>query len=301
MKISVIIINYNYGEYILDAINSVLNQSVCPDEFIIVDDCSTDNSQSIIQEVVNRHPHIRYFKNEQNLGVAKTTNIAVNFSTNKYIALLASDDIYLPNFIERSITALNKFPYSGVICSKFSFFKEKNLHEIKCHPRVFNSPDIAFLKGPSLIKTMRTYKFWIPSPVILNKDLFYKFGGYNEGFGEYTDFFLLALIAFESGTCYIPETLCAVRTHRQQLSKNINLKDKQASWKFFLQLLSSTKLRKYKAQLKKSHLLYLLDLPFFSYLIRNPRFWSFADYSLWKKMFNTWRRKRSPLLEKKTL
>lgn len=299
MKISVIIKNYNYEKYVSDAIYSVLNQSVQPYEFIVVDDCSTDNSQSIIEKICKKNPHIRFIKNEHNLGIAGTTNKAVNLATGDYIALLASDDIYLPKFIERNIQTLQDFPEAGVICSNFSYFIDENIDEIINHPRGFNSPSTTFLKDFPLIKAMRSHRFWIPSPTVMKKDLFLKFGGYVSHFGEYTDFILYSLIGFQSGVCYIPETLCAVRNHNNQLSKNINLFQRQNSWESILNAFSCGDYKNYKMHFKRSHLLYLFGVPFFYYLLRRPRFWTFADYSLWKKLGILWRRKKvDPLLKK---
>ncbi len=299
MKISVIIKNYNYEKYVVDAIYSVLNQTVQPYEFLVFDDCSTDNSQQVIQKICDENPHIRFIKNEQNLGITGTTNKAVKLATGDYIAILASDDLYLPNFIERSIQAFQEFPDAGVFCSNFSYFIEENTKEIINHPRGFNSPDITFLRDFPLIKAMRSHRFWIPSPVVMKKSLFLRFGGYVSHFGEYTDFIIYALISFQSGACYIPETLCAVRNHQNQFSRNVNLAQRQHSWKSILNSFSSGDYKNYKPLFRKSHLLYLFGVPFFYYLLKHPQFWSFADYSLWKKLGILWRRKKvDPLLKK---
>ena len=148
---------------------------------------------------------------------------------------------------------------------------------------------------------MRSHKFWIPSPAVFKRDLFFKLGGYNESFGEYTDFFLYTMMAFESGVCFIPETICASRIHENQFSRNVKIKERQNSWKSFFKLLSTGKFKKYKKPFRKSHLLYLFETPVFYYLLRNPKFWSFTDYGLWKRLFSVWKRQKvQPFLKKIT-
>ncbi len=273
-----------------DAIYSVLNQTVAPNEFIIIDDGSTDNSRALIQEIVKKHPHIRFIKNEENIGITRTTNKAVELASGDYIGLLASDDLYLPNFIEKNLMALNKYPDTGILCSSFSYFRDENINDIKPYPRSFNPPGVTFLKEAPLIKAMRSYKFWIPSPAFFRRSLFFELGKYNELFGEYTDFFLFALMSFHSGVCFIPEIICAARIHKNQMSKNISLKKRRNSWGYFLRILSTHPYKKYKTSFKKSHLLILFETPVLYYLLKNPQFWSFADYSLWKKLIAAWKK-----------
>ena len=69
--LSVVTPNYNHGHLIGRAIEAVLSQSRCPDEYLILDDASTDNSLEIIEHYASRHPFIRVLRNKQNLGVSR--------------------------------------------------------------------------------------------------------------------------------------------------------------------------------------------------------------------------------------
>ena len=139
MKISVFIPNYNYENYVGDAIESILNQNNCPPmKLIIIDDASTDNSQLVIQEIVDQHPHIKFVKNEKKYGYnTKQQNKGIQIASGDYIGVLASDDIYLPTFIERTLEAISKYPNAGVHCSSFSFFEGTNIDQVKPYTRSF--------------------------------------------------------------------------------------------------------------------------------------------------------------------
>ena len=101
-KISVIITSYNQKFFLDEAILSVLNQTLSPFEMIIVDDCSTDGSQNLIQSYQERHPQkIRAFYNATNLGVSATKSFAQNQVAGEWVTCLDGDDRFLPQKLEK--------------------------------------------------------------------------------------------------------------------------------------------------------------------------------------------------------
>lgn len=108
--ISVICLCYNHDKFVTEALDSVLNQSYSNIELIIADDCSTDNSQFVIQQWLETHPGILFLTNEKNLGNTKTFNNAVKHAKGEYIIDLAADDVLLSFCIEKQIEA---FMYSN--------------------------------------------------------------------------------------------------------------------------------------------------------------------------------------------
>jgi glycosyltransferase involved in cell wall biosynthesis len=113
MKISVIIPAYNHEKYIIDAINSVLNQSYHDFEIIIINDGSTDSTEHQILSV--RDQRIQYVS-QKNSGAHSAINKGISLSQGEYISILNSDDIYLPKRLEMCLTFLeNNTNYSAVI------------------------------------------------------------------------------------------------------------------------------------------------------------------------------------------
>lgn len=94
-KVSIIITNFEYEKYVGEAIESALNQTTVPHEVIVVDDCSYDNSRSII----DRYPVTRIYRKE-NGGPAAARNEGIASSTGDYFILLDADDRIRPNAIE---------------------------------------------------------------------------------------------------------------------------------------------------------------------------------------------------------
>lgn len=100
--VSIIMPSYNTGAYIKKTIQSVINQSYQNWELIIVDDCSTDNTDEAVQPFLN-DMRIRYIKNEVNSGAAISRNRALMEAKGKWIAFLDSDDLWVPEKLEKQI------------------------------------------------------------------------------------------------------------------------------------------------------------------------------------------------------
>jgi glycosyltransferase involved in cell wall biosynthesis len=96
MTISAIIIVYNLEKFVDEAIRSVLNQTRVPDEIIVVDDCSTDNTGAIIKSYGSR---IKYIRQTDNVGALRNTWAGVKSATGDVIAFLDGDDVWMPEKI----------------------------------------------------------------------------------------------------------------------------------------------------------------------------------------------------------
>lgn len=109
--VSVIIDNYNYGRFISDAIQSVLNQTYKDWELIVVDDGSTDDSVDIIKEYSDRYPDRICAIVKDNGGQASCFNVGYSNAKGDIIAFLDSDDTWMPEKLERIVEAHKKSSY----------------------------------------------------------------------------------------------------------------------------------------------------------------------------------------------
>lgn len=111
MKVSVIIPTYNREKTIKRCIDSIANQSIPPDEIIVVDDGSTDNTL----EILNRfYPDIKIIK-QNHKGAQAARNAGIRAAQGEYIAFLDSDDEWLPDKLEWQVKELKRNP-DAVIC-----------------------------------------------------------------------------------------------------------------------------------------------------------------------------------------
>lgn len=107
--VSIIMPSYNTAEYIKDSIQSVINQTYKNWELIIVDDCSTDCTDEIVNSI--KDSRIKYFKNEKNFGAAISRNRALKEAKGKWIAFLDSDDLWNKEKLEIQISFMVENDY----------------------------------------------------------------------------------------------------------------------------------------------------------------------------------------------
>ncbi len=105
-KVSVVITCYNYSEYVIEALESVLCQTLKDFECIIVDDGSTDDSKAIICDWIKKDLRFSYHY-QDNAGVSSARNKAITLSNSKYILPLDADDKISPNYLEDCFQVIN--------------------------------------------------------------------------------------------------------------------------------------------------------------------------------------------------
>lgn len=165
--ISIVLTYFNRKDFIMEQLNSIISQTYEKWELIIIDDCSTDGSEEIIQTFINNHGdrEIKYIKNEKNLGLAKNFEKGLQFVSGQYVAVCDSDDVWFSKKLEKELNFLKKGNF-GMIYSDLVVVDE-NLKTIKK----------SFLKsGLSFFSNQKNDTFWelindnhITAPTILFK------------------------------------------------------------------------------------------------------------------------------------
>lgn len=145
--VSVIMPSYNTADYISDSIKSVISQTYQNWELIIVDDCSTDNTDDIVSYFSDNR--IKYMKNKKNMGAAATRNRALREAKGEWIAFLDSDDLWLPNKLEKQINFMKDNGYV------FSYHNYEKIDE--------NNENLnVIVTGPKLITRKEMYNYCYP-------------------------------------------------------------------------------------------------------------------------------------------
>ena len=125
MKVSVIIPCFNHGEYIDEAVDSILNQTYQDFEIIIIDDGSTDSLT--IEKLKSYNKQKTKVIRTKNNGLPAARNKGIQLGTGKYILTLDADDKFHPSFLEMAVPILNKNKKIGVVtcfCQTFGLYKQ---------------------------------------------------------------------------------------------------------------------------------------------------------------------------------
>lgn len=112
-RVSVVMTTYNAGRYVRDTIDSILSQTFTDFEFIIIDDCSNDDTVLIIESY--RDPRIRLIRNLENKGISATRNIGIDAARGDYLAALDHDDLSLPERLARQVAFLDSHPRAVLV------------------------------------------------------------------------------------------------------------------------------------------------------------------------------------------
>lgn len=121
--VSVIMPAYNAEKYIAEAIGSVISQTYANWELFILDDCSTDSTAEIAENLAKSDSRIRLLKNSQNMGVANTRNRGFELAQGEWIALLDSDDVWHSDKLEKQLT-LAKEKGTDIVYSSYHLIGE---------------------------------------------------------------------------------------------------------------------------------------------------------------------------------
>ena len=124
-KVSIVLPTYNGEKYIRESIDSIINQTFTDWELIIVNDCSTDNTQNIIDLYVEMDSRISAIKNDINQKLPESLNIGFRNSKGEYLAWTSDDNMYFPEALEVMSCYLNENLGCPMVCSDMIVINHK--------------------------------------------------------------------------------------------------------------------------------------------------------------------------------
>lgn len=187
--VSIICMCYNHEKYVVESLNSVLNQSYKNIQLIITNDSSRDDSDKKIKTWLLNYPDVIYIKNSINLGNTKTFNKALKPAKGDYIIDLAADDILLEDCIEKQLNAfLNpKFENVGIVYGNVELISENNTHNGYYYPVNSNKEAIEKPASGDIYLSMLSQNSKICSvSAMIKKTVLDRLNGYDEKL-EYED------------------------------------------------------------------------------------------------------------------
>lgn len=170
--ISVIIPSYNRAAVLERAIYSVLRQSYTDFELIVVDDGSTDNTKTLVHDIMKSHKQVYYYHTD-NLGVSAARNHGARQASGQWLAFLDSDDEWFSNKLESQMEVLNQNPSATLIHTEEVWHRNGQQIDVP----------LKYKKQQGDLFEKATQHCVIgPSTVLLNTDTFHELGGFDESF-----------------------------------------------------------------------------------------------------------------------
>ncbi len=215
MKISVIIVTYNYGKFIKDALESILRQSFTDYEVIVVDDGSTDNTSAIVDSwIIPFNGRLRYFRKD-NEGVAMARNYGISKARGEYVAFLDADDVWFKDTLKKLLSCIEKNPDCGLVYGNVEFYNRALRRAIG--QRFPGMAAIAH-EGKCFDKLFIYGNFIHTSTSLVRRCCFDEVGIFDRRFkcGEDLDMWIRMTSMFK--VKYLDELLAKVREHQTSLS-----------------------------------------------------------------------------------
>lgn len=215
MRLSVIMPTYNHAHFLPRAVAAMAAQSLPPDELILIDDGSTDDTPAVIKNLENEYSFLRPVRINQNSGTNAAVQQGLSLAKGTYVYFAGADDEVESTFFEDSINLLETHP-GAAFCSAWA--------ESSGQPHViYDTPPIAdkpmYFCPETVARLIIKYGIWFPrnTSVYRRIDLD-SVGAPDPTLGPFSDAFLCMTLALSRGCGFIPKIYCKVHSDENSLS-----------------------------------------------------------------------------------
>ena len=214
-SIAVVIPNWNDSRYLRQCLDSVLEQATPPDEVVVIDDCSTDDSVSLIRDRIKHEDRVRFIVNSTNLGTYGAFNVGLQHVRSDYVLPLASNDFVLAGIFGHAKTCLAKYPGAG-LWSAMALLVDENDKLIRFHPSAVIALRDTYLSPEQCVRYAHGLGNWFTGPTLIyNRGALGSVGGFDPQYKGLSDLLTALAIAARCGSVFSPEPFGATRIHRE--------------------------------------------------------------------------------------
>lgn len=229
LTLSVFMGNYNDSESLPRAIVALMEQSRPPDELVIVDDGSRDNSVTIIREFQRRYPVIRLIVNDQNRGILHTIKRIPSLLKGDFIYGASANDYVLPCFFKSAMAIAEVYPRAGIIFGEVDTY---NLDGRFLYNACVKKWDKDFYAEPrryltECLELEPPQHSWSAS-TLYNRSSLVSLGGFRVELGSWCDTFVARALGLQLGAGYIARPCVHVANNANSVSGKMMLETKAA-------------------------------------------------------------------------
>ncbi len=215
--IAIMVPNYNHARFLPESLSSIAKQTRPPDEVLIIDDGSRDNSVDIISKFLKDHPTWRMISHQNNGGVVKRLNEGIVAVRSKWIASLGADDLLDAQYLERISQMAARYSSAGLICACVEMFSEGKHPELR--PPILPRSAAGYVSPDQFRQLLRIGdNYFIGTTTTYRRQTILDLGGFDETLGSICDGYLARQIAARHGFGFVPQVLGYWRIHGQNYS-----------------------------------------------------------------------------------
>lgn len=215
-KVTVFVPTFNQAKFLSQCLNSVLNQTRKPDQVLVIDDCSTDNTSEVIKNYKNRVEYIRHTKN---LGAVKTYNHGLAIVKGDYILMVPGDDWLKKQILEKEAKILDSNSKVAMVYSQ-AIDTENGQQKLAAHHPAGST---SYIGRGNDFELLLTHGDFIPFlTVMVRKTVYKKLGFLDENLPYLHDHEMWIRIASKFPIAYLAQPLAYYRIHKSNLHKKEN-------------------------------------------------------------------------------
>ena len=220
-RIDVVVPCYNYGRFLRQCVESVLEQSHRDLRVFIIDDASSDDTATICGELAARDSRVKIIRHTVNAGHIATYNEAIQLARGEYMLLISADDFILPEALERAVTILDAHPEIGLVCGSWVLYHSDL-------PPPYPIYDVSFVgRGPVnsavFMESLAIGNFVSTPTAIVRTSVQKKLGGYRMDLPHAHDYEMWIRFALHSKVACISTPQAAYRRHTSNISLNYDV------------------------------------------------------------------------------
>lgn len=270
-KITLALFNYNQAKYLPDSLGAILAQSDPPNEILLFDDASSDNSLEFLRKI----PKAKFHFNEKNLGLFANIDKALETSENDFIVLTAADDILHPHFIAEHRKLLLRNRNLGLTCSDSVFFEDSEPRRYEVF-RFLAKEDSQMFAPNETVNYLRETAFTLLSfTCVYNRHLIIKYGGYKKSLMSLADFYLNTQIALRHSIGYIPLPLAAARIVQNSYGEKFrrNFSERLKLYESLFDTVYNKENREFRDSFIRARLFSFGGLFSLCFILLKPKYW----------------------------
>jgi glycosyltransferase involved in cell wall biosynthesis len=211
LTVTVVLTNYNHSRYLRESLGSLFSQTRPADEYIIIDDASTDDSVAVIRELISRIPQANLVQNPENIGCVAGMNKGLSMAKGDIVFFAAADDLFYPALLETGVGLLEVYPQAAIFSARSDLVDATGLNKGR-----FHSPQPLTVAGfldatIALGHMLRDDGWFMGNTALYRRSALLAEGKFDEKLGSFADGYMCRLLALKYGACFAPETLAGWR------------------------------------------------------------------------------------------
>jgi glycosyltransferase involved in cell wall biosynthesis len=187
LTVTVVLTNYNHSRFLRESLGSLLNQTRPAEEYIIIDDASTDDSVAVILDLISRVPEAKLVKNPNNIGCVAGMNKGLSMAKGDIVLFAAADDVFYPELLKVGVQLMEAYPQAAIFSARSDLLDAAGLNKGRFHsPQPLTRP--GFLDATTALGHMLRDDGWfMGNTALYRRSALLAEGKFDEKLGSFAD------------------------------------------------------------------------------------------------------------------